>query len=568
MASHAAAPTAKERKYDRQLRLWAASGQQALESSRVLLINSDGPVDRDGSELTGVVGVETLKNLVLPGIGGFTIVDPATVSEVDLGVNFFLSEDSLGKSRAEETCKYLRELNEDVDGQAYTMPILDALKDEDFLPQHQLVIVSGPIRQSTLRTISQTTRRLDIPLIYTHSVGFYASFSLQLPSAFPIVETHPDASSTEDLRLTNPWPELVAVASKAENLDSMDDHQHGHVPYLVLLLHFLEKWKVNHNGQYPQNYREKSEFRDMVRSNARTNNPEGGEENFDEAVAAVLKSIGPYSLSSDLRNAFDMDECSQLTAGSSNFWVIAAAVKDFYETHSVLPLPGSLPDMKAQSSDYIWLQNIYKSKARSDAAEVLATVRNLECKLRAGREGVPISEKEIDTFCKNAAHIKVIRGNEIPILSPVPSGGISRQTVKAIKSSLQNPDSLIPIFIALSTLDGLVTEFKETGHLGMMEEPSYLDNTDNWTAMLSKVLAGLGQEENGMDEIESGLGSRIESAISEVRRAGVGELHNISAMAGGCIAQEALKVLTRQYVPLDNTFILDGVRSRGEMFRL
>ncbi|EFE39148.1 hypothetical protein TRV_06195 [Trichophyton verrucosum HKI 0517] len=546
MASHAA-PTAKERKYDRQLRLWAASGQQALESSRVLLINSDGPVDSDGSELTGVLGVETLKNLVLPGIGGFTIVDPATVSEVDLGVNFFLSEDSLGKSRAEET--YI-------------------LEDEDFIPQHQLVIVSGPIRQSILRTISQTTRRLDIPLIYTHSVGFYASFSLQLPSAFPIVETHPDASSTEDLRLTIPWPELVAAASKAENLDSMDDHQHGHVPYLILLLHFLEKWKVNHNGLYPQNYREKSEFRDMVRSHARTNNPEGGEENFDEAVAAVLKSVGPYSLSSDLRNAFDMDECSQLTTRSSNFWVIAAAVKDFYETHSVLPLSGSLPDMKAQSSDYIWLQNIYKSKARRDAAEVLATVRNLECKLRAGPERMPISEKEIDTFCKNAAHIKVIRGNEIPILSPVPSGGISQRTVKAIKSSLQNPDSLIPIFIALSTLDGLVSEFKEIGCAGMTEEPSHIDKSDNWTAMLSKVLAGLGQEGNGMDESESEIRSRVESAISEVRRAGIGELHNISAMAGGCIAQEALKVLTRQYVPLDNTFILDGVRSRGEMFRL
>lgn len=47
----------KRKKYDRQLRLWAASGQQALEEAHVLLINS-GP---------GVVGVETLKNLVLPG---------------------------------------------------------------------------------------------------------------------------------------------------------------------------------------------------------------------------------------------------------------------------------------------------------------------------------------------------------------------------------------------------------------------------------------------------------------------------------------------------------------------
>ena len=50
-------PSEKERKYDRQLRLWAANGQAALESANILLINS-GP---------GAVGAETLKNLVLPG---------------------------------------------------------------------------------------------------------------------------------------------------------------------------------------------------------------------------------------------------------------------------------------------------------------------------------------------------------------------------------------------------------------------------------------------------------------------------------------------------------------------
>jgi len=51
-------PTSKERKYDRQLRLWAANGQQALEDAHILLINS-GP---------GVAGIEALKNLVLPGM--------------------------------------------------------------------------------------------------------------------------------------------------------------------------------------------------------------------------------------------------------------------------------------------------------------------------------------------------------------------------------------------------------------------------------------------------------------------------------------------------------------------
>lgn len=101
-------PTAKEKKYDRQLRLWAAAGQQALEQSHILLVN-EGP---------GVVGIETLKNLVLPGIGEFTIIDGKNVEEEDLGVNFFLSEESLGKSRAEETCRFLKELNPEVKGHA------------------------------------------------------------------------------------------------------------------------------------------------------------------------------------------------------------------------------------------------------------------------------------------------------------------------------------------------------------------------------------------------------------------------------------------------------------------
>jgi amyloid beta precursor protein binding protein 1 len=101
-------PTAKERKYDRQLRLWGASGQQALEETHILVINNG----------SGVTAIEALKNLVLPGIGHFSILDPAIVTEADLGVNFFLEDESLGKFRAEETVRLLLELNPDVKGTA------------------------------------------------------------------------------------------------------------------------------------------------------------------------------------------------------------------------------------------------------------------------------------------------------------------------------------------------------------------------------------------------------------------------------------------------------------------
>jgi amyloid beta precursor protein binding protein 1 len=105
------APTAKEKKYDRQLRLWAASGQRALEEAHVLLV-----VGGQSGSNSSVTGVEALKNLVLPSVGQFTVADSATVTEADLGVNFFLEAKSLGKSRAYETKRLLEELNPDVTG--------------------------------------------------------------------------------------------------------------------------------------------------------------------------------------------------------------------------------------------------------------------------------------------------------------------------------------------------------------------------------------------------------------------------------------------------------------------
>ena len=100
----------QEKRYDRQLRLWGATGQIALENTHILLINNG----------SGVTGVETLKNLVLPGIGQFSILDSSVVTEADLGVNFFLEDASLGKFRAKETTRLLKELNPDVNGHAIT----------------------------------------------------------------------------------------------------------------------------------------------------------------------------------------------------------------------------------------------------------------------------------------------------------------------------------------------------------------------------------------------------------------------------------------------------------------
>lgn len=61
--------------------------------------------------------------------------------------------------------------------------------------------------------------------------------------------------------------------------------------------------------------------------------------------------------------------------------------------------------MKAQSSVYIKLQNLYKDKAREDAEEVIKTVRSLP-------GGAGIDPAEIELFCKNARFIKLVNSSE------------------------------------------------------------------------------------------------------------------------------------------------------------
>jgi hypothetical protein len=87
-------------------RLWAATGQAALESARLLVIGGTA------------TATSTLKNLVLPGIGHFTVLDPHDVAPEDVGNNFFLEVESVGRAKAVETSRWLAELNDSVDSAA------------------------------------------------------------------------------------------------------------------------------------------------------------------------------------------------------------------------------------------------------------------------------------------------------------------------------------------------------------------------------------------------------------------------------------------------------------------
>lgn len=154
-------------------RLWAASGQAALESARILVTSASA------------TSTSILKNLVLPGVGHFTILDSTITSPADAGNNFFLNgHNSIDKPRAEEAVPLLRELNDSVDGIADTRDLATLLESEDgreWIKSFSLVIAHN-LESSTLDSLAGLLWEdpSNPPLMVVRSAGLLADFYVQI----------------------------------------------------------------------------------------------------------------------------------------------------------------------------------------------------------------------------------------------------------------------------------------------------------------------------------------------------------------------------------------------------
>ncbi len=123
-----------------------------------------------------------LKNLVLPGVGAFTIIDDAIVTPADAGNNFFLEgPHSIGKSRAQEAVRLLGELNEGVQGHAEVRSVEELLAAEkNELFKYTLVIAHNLPQSQVVRLSQLLWEDVDAPpLVVVRSAGFLAEFFIQ-----------------------------------------------------------------------------------------------------------------------------------------------------------------------------------------------------------------------------------------------------------------------------------------------------------------------------------------------------------------------------------------------------
>ena len=377
-----------------------------------------------------------------------------------------------------------------------------------------------------------------------------------------MVESKPD-SAPDDLRLSAPWAELEQHCV-AVDLESCDEVTHKHVPYVVLLTQALRHWRAQHQGALPASSAERAAFKEQLRAMARSHD----QENVREALAAAHKAWAPVGVPADVRALLDDPAVAAAVSAPSSstpdFWLLCAALKAFVAANGALPLEGTIPDMTATTDSYIALQRLYAARAQADVAAVEG---HLAALLRAGgRVAGAIPHDAVRLFCKNAAHLSVSRYPPMVLdMAPAADGaGPGGATAHCAQSALlaracaaEDTCTNAMLHLLLRAVDRCAAQLgRWPGTLDSAVE----EDVPRLKAATSSLLAEYGPALSGV--------SVPDELVSEMCRFGAGELHCVAAVVGGMASQEAIKLITHQFVPLPAPLIYNAMDATTTLLAL
>jgi len=285
----------------------------------------------------------------------------------------------------------------------------------------------------------------------------------------------------------------------------------------------MEEWKSSHDGKVPKTYQEKQTFKQAVQSMK----IKADEENFEEAEAQAYRCWTETTIPSEIATLLSDPVLSQLSLDSPQFYHLLEALRQFtLQPPYTLPLTSTLPDMKADTTNYIHLQRLYKIKAEEDK------------KIFRGLVRVPVDEAVVDLFVRNAHHLMLMRGTKW--------GQLDKDTAAMVSSISEAPDSAA-VHLAFSAFSSyVVKKGQSSGPLAPTEEE-----------LLAEVHALLG----GV-QIPEEFETTLTNAVGELVRTPTADVPNTAAFMGGVIAQETIKMITKQYVPQKGYCVIDLVESR------
>lgn len=345
--------------------------------------------------------------------------------------------------------------------------------------------------------------------------------------------------------------------------------EHAHVPFPAILWQAKLQWAAKNGKDAPSSFAEKEQFKAVVKSLARDY---GRELNFEQAVKESYRAYTPSQLTPSLETLLSSDISGDVN-GSSPFSVMLGALRRFVQANDgLLPLSGSIPDMVATTDSFIHLQQIYQRKALEDFKAFSSMLMD-----ELAARGLPansIGESEAKEFCRRAASIASIGTRSIAEEMTNDEDHSAKLQEILLDEAYSDP-AQTPLVWAMCL------RAADIFHSRYARFPGQLDgNLENDTEQLYSILLeqwkkwGLPTEliappvEDAAMEMEGvNYAVSVAHAVEVVRFAAM-EVHNISAIIGGIASQEAAKILTHQYLPIDNTYIFNGIAGCGSSYQL
>ncbi|KAH7103459.1 hypothetical protein BKA62DRAFT_62194 [Auriculariales sp. MPI-PUGE-AT-0066] len=172
--------------YDRQIRLWGLEAQQRMRNAAILVIGLKG------------VATETIKNIVLAGIGRLVVLDPENLTGEDLGAGFFFRDDEVGQKRVDAAKPRIQSLNPlvQVDVISDQWELKDDEKLESLVRQVDLVILTDA-SQSTISRVNDISRRNSKPFYCGGTYGLTGYIFVDLLRHEYVATEKPKPGSTE-----------------------------------------------------------------------------------------------------------------------------------------------------------------------------------------------------------------------------------------------------------------------------------------------------------------------------------------------------------------------------------
>ena len=268
------------------------------------------------------------------------------------------------------------------------------------------------------------------------------------------------------------------------------------------------------------------------------------------------------------------------------FWVVMQAVNRFvgHEGRGFLPVTGAVMDMAASSENFIQMQRVHHSKHRADVAAIFAHVGRIltESKLSQHKAGKTsdseshnggLSDLNLKTrpFADNMEGLVELVCKNIRELAFVCSSSLQEEfsNSRMDRDGQKQPGTEISTAAMMAPFAGgdpemlgavwyIMIRACDRFHLSQGTFPG-----SDPAADASSLEADAKIVEQHASEIAQELGLHWEHGFEkpsvEMTRYGASELHTVAAYVGGIAGQEAVKLISHQYVPLVSTFIYNGI---------